>query len=95
MSTGFKATTKSGATYTREPGESTVRYEHNGALLTFHNASLSAIPLSVIEAWERIEWQWIWAAPMIDLPIVGERLYIGTISAWRISTEIVSVEVIE
>lgn len=85
--TDWIAKTQTGRTYSRLGGD--IRVEGDGY---FHNAVLRSLPPALVE-----DAPWTLGMlnnlPMVDRPVVGERLYVLSEDAdWRISTPIVSVE---
>lgn len=87
--TEWIATTASGRTY--ESVNSGVRVSGEGY---YHQPTMRSFPESMLPG---MDWDKLYALPLVDRPVVGERFFISTFgdAGWRISTTIVSVEDVE
>lgn len=88
----FEAITESGATYSRVDGR--LNYDHRGKPQYFHNGHMKSVSVQAFEVMQktgRIDWEYLRSLPDVDLPVLGECLYVYTMKEWRISTPIVRV----
>lgn len=81
----WRAVTESGSIYESIDGHVRANGEY------FHSVVMKNVMIS------RLDWDKIHALPEADLPRVGQRIYISTFgdAGWRISTPVVSLEVLD
>lgn len=89
----WTALTRSGTRYERMLGGILV-----GGALYYRAPRLRVFPAadlgSATDANGGVNWKYMDQLPLVDAPVVGDRMYITTFTdvGWRISTEVVSIE---
>lgn len=83
----FTATTKSGTTYTSD-GETVTVHPRNGYPYVIKPVALKSVDRRLDEFPYR-------DLPNVDVPKVGEYIFLLGVSDWRLSTEVAKVEVSE
>lgn len=84
------ATTESGATYTADNRGIMYRGSEGGQY--FHAPNLRSGEGLI--AGDTLG-SWVKRSQRVEEPVIGQRMYIGTINTWRLSTPIVSIEFTE